>query len=254
MKLKDKVAIVTGSSKGIGVGIAEEMAKEGAKVVVTSRHADEAEKVAEGIRQNGGEALVVQCDVSDVDSVKNLVAKTIEAYGKIDILVNNAGFHNSKGIEALTDDDWDFIMKTNLYSNYYCVKYALEYLKETKGNIIMMSSMVGKVGQGDSCAYSATKGGILAMCRNLAIDLAKYGIRVNAICPGWIQTPLVDHWFNVQEDPEAARAYVNANHPLGRIGTPFDCGRAAVFLASDEDAGFLTGVQLDIDGGITLGY
>ena len=114
--------------------------------------------------------------------------------------------------------------------------------------------MVGKVGQPNACAYAATKGGLLGMTRNMALDLAKYGIRVNAICPGWIDTPLVDEWFEAQEDPEASRKYIYGAHPVGRIGTPEDCGRACVFLASDEDAGFLTGVLLDIDGGITLGY
>jgi len=116
-----------------------------------------------------------------------------------------------------------------------------------------MSSMVGLVGQGDSCAYSSTKGAQVAMTKNMALDLAKYGIRVNAICPGWIETPLVDNWFNLQDDPEASRAYVFANHPLGRIGTGIDCGYAALYLASEE-ASFITGVALPVDGGITLGY
>lgn len=254
MKLKDKVAIVTGSTKGIGEGIIRELSAEGAKVTVVARHEEEGVKLAKELGSDEGRAIFVKTDVTKVEDVKNMVAKTIEAFGKIDILVNNAGYHNSKGLEALSDEDWDLILKTNLYSMYYCSKYCLEYLKETKGTIISTSSMVGKVGQGNACAYAATKGGQLAMTRNMAIDLAKYGIRVNAILPGWIESPLVDEWFAAQEDPEASKKYIYGAHPIGRIGTPKDCGRAVVFLASQEESGFLTGVLLDIDGGITLGY
>lgn len=255
MKLLGKVAIVTGSTKGIGKGIAEEFVKEGAKVVISSRKENEAKAVALELDPTGENTIGIRCDVSVIEDVKNLVAKTVERFGKIDILVNNAGYHNSKGIEDdMDEDEFDFIIRTNLHSMYYCTKYALPYLKETKGNIISTSSMVAKNGQAHSCAYTASKGGQLGMTKNLAMDLAKYGIRVNVICPGWIESPLVDEWFEAQEDPAAARDYVYNNHPLGRIGTPTDCGRACVFLASDEDAGFLTGVELDIEGAITFGY
>ncbi|MEI6101776.1 MAG: SDR family oxidoreductase, partial [Eubacteriales bacterium] len=138
-------------------------------------------------------------------------------------------------------------------STFRCSKYVLPYLKETEGNIINISSMVGLVGQANAGAYSATKGGQISMTRNMAIDLSAYKIRVNAICPGWIQTPLVDDWFSQQEDEEAARKYIFGQHPLGRIGTIDDCGKAALYLAS-EDASFVTGITLNLDGGITLGY
>ncbi len=254
MKLKDKVAIVTGSSKGIGEGIARVFSAEGAKVVIAARHEELGMKIAKELGSDEGRAIFVKTDVSDVESVKNLIAKTVETFGQIDILCNNAGYHNSKGIEALTDEDFDFVIKTNLYSTYYCSKYALEYLKKTKGCIINTSSMVAKVGQNDACAYAATKAGQIGMARNMALDLAKYGIRVNVICPGWIATPQVDAWFDMQPDPAASRKYIYETHPLGRIGTGEDCGKAALFLACPEDSGFLTGITIDVDGGITLGY
>ena len=255
MKLEGKVAIVTGSTKGIGKGIATEFFKEGAKVVISSRKEAEAKAFAAELDPTGEKAIGIRCDVTSVDDIKALIAGTVEKFGKIDILVNNAGYHNSKGIEDnMSDEEFDFILKTNLYSMYYCVKYALPYLKETKGNIISTSSMVAKNGQAHSCAYTTSKAGQLGMTKNLAMDLAKYGIRVNVICPGWIESPLVDEWFEAQEDPEASRNYVYTSHPLGRIGTPTDCGRACVFLASDADAGFLTGVEIDVEGAITFGY
>lgn len=254
MKLQGKVAIVTGSSKGIGAGVAKVFSEEGARVVVVARHEAEGKAMADMLGREKGMAIYIHTDVSDPKSVESMIAETIKAFGRIDILVNNAGFHNSKGIEAITDEEFDYILKTNLYSTYYCSKYALPYLKETKGCIIHMSSMVGLVGQGNACAYAATKGGQIAMAKNMALDLAKYGVRVNVICPGWIETPLVDHWFAVQPDEKAAREYIYSAHPVGRIGTSEECGKAALFLACPEDSGFITGITLNLDGGITLGY
>jgi len=253
MKLKDKVAIITGSSKGIGEGIAREFSKEGAKIVVVCRNEQEGTAMAKALGSDEGRAMFVKTDVTDTQSIQHLIDETVKAFGRIDILVNNAGYHLSKSIEDTSEEEWDFIQKTNLYSTFRCSKYALPYLKETQGNIIHISSMVGLVGQPNACAYAATKGGQVAMTRNMAIDLSKYHIRVNAICPGWIQTPLVDDWFGQQEDEEAARKYIFAAHPIGRIGTIEDCGKAAVYLASD-DSSFVTGITLNLDGGITLGY
>jgi NAD(P)-dependent dehydrogenase (short-subunit alcohol dehydrogenase family) len=253
MKLKDKVAIITGSSKGIGEGIARVFSAEGAKVVVVCRNEEQGQAMARQFGSNEGRALFVKTDVMVKESIQNLIDTTVETFGQLDILVNNAGNHISKDIEQTTEEDWDFIQKTNLYSTFLCSKYAVPHLKKTEGNIIHISSMVGLVGQPNATAYSASKGGQIAMCRSMAIDLAKYNIRVNTICPGWIQTPLVDDWFCQQEDEDAARHYILSQHPLGRIGTIEDCGKAALYLASD-DANFVTGITLNVDGGITLGY
>ncbi|MDP8217167.1 MAG: glucose 1-dehydrogenase [Candidatus Theseobacter exili] len=253
MKLKDRVAIVTGSSKGIGEGIARVFSMEGAKVVVVCRTEDTGKKMAEALGASEGRAIFLKTDVTSSESIRNMIDTTIETFGKLDILVNNAGYHLSKNVEETSEEEWEFIINTNLRGTFLCSKYALPHLRKTRGNIINISSMVGLVGQLNAGAYSATKGGQIAMSKNMAIDFAQDGIRVNVICPGWIQTPLVENWFSQQKDPEAARKYIFSRHPLGRIGTIEECGKAALYLASD-DAAFVTGITLNIDGGITLGY
>ncbi|UCF92228.1 MAG: SDR family oxidoreductase [Desulfobacterales bacterium] len=254
MKLKDKVAIVTGSSQGIGEGIARVFSREGARVVIVCRTPETGKKMAEELGASEGRALFVKTDVTSSESIRNMIAQTIETFGKLDVLVNNAGYHLSKSVEDISEEEWDFLINTNLRSTFLCSKYAIPYLRQTRGNIITISSMVGQVGQPNAGAYTASKGGQIAMSKGMAIDLAPDGIRVNVICPGWIQTPLVEDWFNQQDDPEAWRQYVFDQHPLGRIGTIEECGRAALFLACDEDAAFITGITLDIEGGVTLGY
>ena len=254
MKLNNKVAIVTGSSKGIGEGIAKVFCREGSKVVVVCRSQAAGEKMVEELKSQGGEAIFVPTDLTDSAAIQHLIDKTVETYGQIDILVNNAGYHISKNVEDVTEEEWTFLNDTNLRSTFLCSKYAIPHLRKTKGNIINISSMVGLVGQANSGAYSATKGGQITMSKGMAIDFAKDGIRVNVICPGWIQTPLVDDWFSQQEDPEAAQKYIFGMHPIGRIGTIEECGKAALFLGCNDDSAFITGITLNIDGGVTLGY
>lgn len=253
MKLEDKVAIITGSSKGIGEGIARVFAAEGARVVIVSRNEEEGQKIAEELGGPDGRSIFIKTDVTSRESIQELIAAAVSTFGRLDILVNNAGYHISKNVEETSEDEWEFILSTNLRSTFLCSKYAIPYLRQTKGNIINISSMVGLVGQPNAGAYSATKGGQIAMSKGMAIDFAKDGIRVNVICPGWIQTPLVEDWFSQQQDPVASRQYIYSQHPLGRIGTIEECGKAALYLAS-EDAAFVTGITLNIDGGITLGY
>jgi len=253
MKLKDKVAIVTGSTRGIGQGIAQVFSREGACVAVVARGEEAGEKMAEELGARNNRAIFIKTDVSDSASVRNMIKTTVDTFGKLDILVNNAGYHISKNVEETSEEEWEFIINTNLRSTFLCSKYALPHLRKTRGCIINISSMVGLVGQPNAGAYSATKGGQIAMSKGMALDFAKDGIRVNVICPGWIQTPLVDDWFSQQDDEKAAREYIFNAHPLGRIGTCEECGLAALYLAS-SDASFVTGITLNIDGGITLGY
>jgi len=253
MKLKDKIAIITGASKGIGLGISREFSHEGAIVVVTCRTKYDGNKIADELGAKNGRSIFIQTDVTKSADIQNMINKTRETFGRLDILVNNAGYHISKNIEETSEQEWEFIQNTNLRSTFLCSKYAIPHLRKTKGTIINISSMVGLVGQPNSGAYSATKGGQISMSKGMAIDFAKDGIRVNVICPGWIQTPLVEDWFEQQKDPKSAREYIYGRHPLGRIGTIEECGKAAVFLAS-EDSSFITGVTVNIDGGITLGY
>ena len=227
--------------------------REGAKVVVVCRTEEAGKKMADELGAFEGRAIFVQTDVKSSESVQNMINTTIETFGKLDVLVNNAGYHISKNVEETSEEEWEFIINTNLRSTFLCSKYAMPYLRKTRGNIINISSMVGLVGQPNAGAYSSTKGGQIAMSKGMAIDFAPDGIRVNVICPGWIATPLVEDWFSQQADPDASRKYIFGQHPLGRIGTIEECGKAALYLASD-DAAFVTGITLNIDGGVTLGY
>jgi Dehydrogenases with different specificities (related to short-chain alcohol dehydrogenases) len=253
MKLKDKVAIITGASKGIGLGIARVFSREGAKIVVACRTDEDGKRTALELGSDGKRSIYINTDVTSAESIRNMIDTTIKTYGKLDILVNNAGYHLSKNVEETSEEEWEFIINTNLRSTFLCSKYSMPYLRSTKGNIINISSMVGLVGQPCAGAYSATKGGQISMSKGMAIDFAGDGIRVNVICPGWIQTPLVEDWFSQQKDSEASRRYIYGQHPLGRIGTIEECGEAALYLASAE-AAFVTGITLNIDGGVTLGY
>ena len=254
MKLKDKVAIVTGSSKGIGEGIARVFSREGARIVIACRTESAGGKMAESLGASEGRALYVQTDVTCSEAIRNMIHTTMATFGRLDILVNNAGYHISKNVEETSEEEWEFIQHTNLRSTFLCCKYAIPHLRKTRGNIINISSMVGLVGQPNAGAYAATKGGQIAMSKGMAIDFAPDGIRVNVICPGWIQTPLVEDWFEQQKDEAAVRKYIYGQHPLGRIGTIEECGKAALFLACEEDSAFVTGITLNMDGGVTLGY
>jgi len=248
-----KTAIITGSSKGIGFGCAKVFAQAGYRVVLVSRNEEEGKKAEEEIVSRYGEAIYIRTDVSKNDEVVNLILKTVTKFSRIDALINNAGYHISKNIEDTTLDDWDYIQNTNLKSVFLCTKHAIPHLMKTRGAVVNMTSMVGVVGQPNAAAYSSTKGGIIALTKNLALDYARYGITVNCIAPGWIETPLVEDWFSQQADEKAARKYIYSVHPLGRIGTSEEVGELALFLASDK-AKFITGVVVPIDGGVTLGY
>jgi NAD(P)-dependent dehydrogenase (short-subunit alcohol dehydrogenase family) len=253
MRLKDKVAIVTGSSKGIGEGIARVFAAEGAAVALCSRNEAEGLQVRDAIVADGGRAVYIRTDVTDLAALRTLVDGTVKAFGRIDVVVNNAGYHISESVEETTPETFQFLIDTNLRSGFFLSQYALPHLKKTRGNILFISSMCALTGVGRAAAYCATKGGQISLAKNMAIDLAQYGIRVNSILPGWVQTPLVDEWFSRQPDPERSRRDVEKQHPVGYISSIEECGKAALYLASD-DASFLTGIDLEFDGGITLGY
>ena len=251
--LAGRVAVVTGGAKGIGLGCARVMGAAGAAIALWDIDEAALNSAAEQLRSQGIKAQPFIADVSQSAAVDAAIAAIAGDFGKIDILVNNAGAHDGKGIEEADEADWSRIIDTNLKSVFLVSKAALPHLKETRGAIVNMGSMVGLVGQGKSGAYSASKGGIIAMTKNLALDLATYGIRVNCICPGWVETPLVNQWFAMQPDEAEARAYVDSIHPLGRIAAADEIGNAALFLASDL-ASYVTGVAIEVDGGVTLGY
>ncbi|MBI2192090.1 MAG: glucose 1-dehydrogenase [Planctomycetes bacterium] len=253
MRLKGKVVIVTGAAMGIGAGCAWASAREGGKVVVADVDRATGTKTAKEIQDSGADALFVRTDVRKTSSVIGLVQATVRRYGRIDGLVNNAGTHNGLGIESLDEEGWDFILDLNLKSMYRTVKAALPELKKSSGTIVNIASMVGIIGQANSAAYTPSKAGVIGFTKATALDLGKHGIRVNAVCPGWVDTPLLQRWLKTQPNPDEIMQKTYAQHPVGRIATPEDIGKAVAFLLSD-DAGFITGVPLPVDGGVTLGY
>lgn len=246
MKLKDKVAIVTGATKGIGLGCAQEFIKEGAKVVLTGRSVDLGEAAAKDICKDGGEAMFVQCDVSNSTQVNALVEKTVERFGKLDIMLSNAGINGKAEFLDVKEEDWDRIIDVNLKGVFLCGQAAAKQMVKQGhgGAIINMSSVMAVLGLHNQVAYSASKGGINQLTKVMAIGLIKYGIRVNAIGPGPIMTELMQR---VASD-EALLNTILKRTPEGRIGTCEEVGRLAVFLAS-EDAGFIVGQTIYQDGG-----
>ena len=250
MKLKDRVAIVTGGAKGIGWGIVKVFIQEGAKVAVVDWDEKSGEATAEQMRQMGGDAIFILCDVSNEEQVKAMVEKTLAHYGRIDILVNNAGIGVYKTVLDTSSEDWDRCLNVNLKGQFLCSKYVIPHMQKIgKGAIINISSVHSFQTVNGVAPYAASKGGITALTRNMAID---YGptIRVNSIAPGWVLTPLIQSIFDSYDNPEEQRRLVEQRQVMKRIGQPEDIGYAAAFLASDE-ASFITGTQLYVDGGLT---
>lgn len=250
MKLKDRVAIVTGAAKGIGWGIARVMSQEGAKVVIVDWDEKMGETSAAEINKAGGEAIFVKCDVSNEEEVEAMVQKALERFGKIDILVNNAGIGVYKPLLEASSADWDRCLGVNLKGVFLCSRYVIPQMQKIgKGSIVNISSVHSFQTVNGVAPYAASKGGITALTRSMAID---YGpsIRVNSIAPGWVLTPLIQSIFDSYPDPAGQQRAVEQRQVMKRIGRPEDIGKAAVFLASD-DADFITGTQLFVDGGLT---
>ncbi|MBI2542269.1 3-oxoacyl-ACP reductase FabG [Candidatus Woesearchaeota archaeon] len=248
-KLQGKVAVVTGSDRGIGKGIAIALAKEGCKVVVNSyKESEEAKNTVEEIKKLGNDAIFVKANVTREADIKNLIEKVAEKFGKLDIMVNNAGILVNGTVETLTEQDWDRQMSVNLKGVFFGTKHAVLQMKKNgvKGRIINVSSIAGLVGFPGISAYCASKGGVTEFTREVALDCAKYGITVNAINPGVIVTDMTKGMIN---DKSTKRMLLEST-PIGRFGQPEDIGNAAVFLALDESS-FITGHNLVVDGGWT---
>jgi NAD(P)-dependent dehydrogenase (short-subunit alcohol dehydrogenase family) len=252
-KLKGQVTAITGAGSGIGRATALLFASEGAKVAVGDIRMAEAEKTVAEIRQMSGEAVAVSVDVSNVASVKAMVGSVHTQLGPANVLFNNAAIIMPKFIEEIDEDDWQRVVGVNLSGVFYCTKYFLPDLKLTQGCIVNMGSMNGLGGQQKNPAYSATKGAVIAMTRSLAVDLAPLGVRVNAICPAGVMTPLLEAWFQQQPDPPAMKKNSDLSHMLGRTADSEEIAKLALFLASD-DSSFITGQAIPIEGGATLGY
>ncbi|GGH81306.1 NAD(P)-dependent dehydrogenase (short-subunit alcohol dehydrogenase family) [Pullulanibacillus pueri] len=253
MTLKDQVAIITGGAGGIGAASAELFAAEGAKVVVTDINELAIAEVVQNIHSQGHKAIGITCDVTDKHQVMALVDQTIETFGHLDILFNNAGTILPKAIETIEETEWDRLFQINVKSMFLTIKHALPHLKATKGRIINMASMTGVMGQQHNPAYSATKGAVIALTKALAIDMAPEGVRVNALCPAGVNTPLMERWLSEQRNPEQARLEQDRSHLLGYTASTMEIARVALFLAS-EASSFVTGEAMTVDGGATLGY
>ena len=250
MRLKDKVAIITGSGSGIGRGIARVFSDEGAKIVVVDWDNDGGEKSAADIREVGGNAVFTRCDVSEEDQVKAMVQTTLNQYNRVDILVNNAGIGMFRSVLDTSSADWDRCLNVNLKGVFLCSKYVIPHMQAIgKGAIVNISSIQTHGGVDNVASYAASKAGVMALTRSMAID---YGptIRVNAIAPGYVLTPLTASVFDSQEEQDRELGMVAEQLALKRIGRPEDIGRVAAFLASDG-ASYITGIQLFVDGGLT---
>ncbi|MDO8685323.1 MAG: glucose 1-dehydrogenase [Clostridiales bacterium] len=245
MRLKNKIAVITGGGTGIGRATAILFAREGAKVAIVGRRLEPLEETAAYIQSEGGVAISCVCDVSKTDDVQKMVGKTLKSFGKIDILYNNAAIVTGlgKNIVELREDEWDSLMSVNLKGFFLCSKYIIpNMIKNGGGAIVNCSSISGLLGQRKMGAYNAAKGGIEVLTKCMALDFAEYKIRVNAVSPAWVETVLNREAVKEQKE-EVLRL-----HPIGRVGQPEDIASAVLYLASDESS-WVTGTSLIIDGG-----
>lgn len=247
MGLTGKCAIVTGASRGIGRAIALELASQGARVVVNySGSVEKAKQVVEEIQANGGEAIAVQADVANGESVQQLMQTALETYGSIDILVNNAGITRDNLLMRMKDDEWDDVINTNLKGVFLCTKAVTrQMMKQRAGRIINISSIVGVAGNPGQANYVAAKAGVIGLTKTTAQELASRNILVNAIAPGFITTEMTDGL------PEDLKQAMLKQIPLAKLGQPEDIAKAVTFFASDS-ANYITGQTLQIDGGMVM--
>jgi len=245
--LKDKVAIVTGASQGIGRDTALVLAEAGAKVVVAARNEEKLAALVAEITAAGGEAFALKLDVADAEQVKAGFKQVVEKFGRLDILVNNAAVTRDGLAMRMKKDDWDAVLQTNLTGAHLCIQQALPtMLKARAGRIINISSIVAQMGNAGQANYVAAKAGLIGLTKAIAIEIASRNITVNAVAPGFIATPMTDVL------PDKVKEELKVKIPLGRMGSPRDVAAAIVFLASDE-AAYITGHVLNVNGGMHLG-
>ena len=251
MSLANKVILITGAASGIGRECALACVRDGASVMIADIDGAKATETAASIGEN---CAACYCNVSLESHVQRAVAETLARFGRIDAVHNNAGIASpSQPLDQTSETEWDSLFSVNLKSIFWMTRFALPALKQTRGTILNTASMVGSIGQSMHAAYSATKGGIIALTKSMALDYAIFGIRVNAICPAGVWTPMLEQWCSEQPDPASIRDYLDQIHALGYCPQGDVVADAAVFLLSDR-ARFITGCILPVSGGAELGY
>jgi NAD(P)-dependent dehydrogenase (short-subunit alcohol dehydrogenase family) len=250
--LKNKVAVITGGGSGIGKAIALAYAKAEAIVIVADINENNGRETAEEINKNGNTALFIKTDVSSVENMKALVNITVEKYKTIDIFVNNAGLEYFTSIEETTEEQWSRTMDVDLKGVFLGIKYAIPVMKKHRsGSIINIASVAGLAAWPGLGVYSAAKGGVVLLTKAAAAENGKYGIRINCICPGSINTPLLqEQFFGAQGDKDAAEKQLLKHYPLNRLGEPSEIADAAIYLGSNLSS-YVTGHTLTVDGGLT---
>jgi NAD(P)-dependent dehydrogenase (short-subunit alcohol dehydrogenase family) len=251
MKLHQRAAVITGAGSGIGRAMALRFAAEGARILAADVNAEAAEATAAAVRAAGGEALPFAVNVVKPEQVRLMVERAGSVFGRLDILCNNAGIGSTTTVVGQDPDEWDEVMAVNVRSVFLGCKYAIPVMLAQGGGVIInTASVAGMVGIANRAAYSASKGAVIALTRQVAVDYVEQGIRVNCLCPGTVDSPWVGRLLAQSDDPGGLRRSLEARQPMGRLGTPEEVAGAALYLASD-DAAFITGTGLVIDGGLT---
>jgi NAD(P)-dependent dehydrogenase (short-subunit alcohol dehydrogenase family) len=252
MELKDRVAIVTGGAKGIGLASAECLVRLGAAVLLVDVSAEALETGKQGLGENPGHVDGVIADISKMADAERAVQTAVERFGGVDILVNNAGIQTFGDPVTTTEEIWDKTMDVNLKGHWMMSKCAIpEMLKRGKGAIVNVSSVQGLASQRNVVAYSTSKHAMIGLTRSMAVDMASRNIRVNCVCPGTVSTPMIESIIALDSDPDRLRQILNKMHPLGRIAQPSEIGEVIAFLASDR-ASFMTGSIVTVDGGLIV--
>jgi 3-oxoacyl-[acyl-carrier protein] reductase len=246
LKLAGRVALVTGAAQGIGKAVALLLARNGADIVVSDINLEKAEETANEIKSIGRKALAVKGDVANWNDVERMVEVILEKFAKIDILVNNAGITRDKLVLRMTEEDWDAVLDVNLKGTFHCTKAVVRHMaKQRSGKIVNIASVVGEMGNAGQANYSASKAGVIGLTKTIAREFAQRGININAIAPGYIETPMTEVL------PEKAREELKKLIPMERLGKPEDVAEAVLFLVSEE-SNYITGHVLNVNGGIYM--